>query len=177
MTQLINSGVVYLSKNMDWMYYQLFMLAVMQRSALQRFYREASGATLAKSRRQAKQLTTDLKQKYVQFMNSMWFVKVTEQEQGCDFFKRLQKNMGLFDDMDLLKDAIEELNSMASKRLEDAVNNTLIPLTVGGWFLSIISAILDCFSENEVNAVFIIVIGIFGLYYTFTYWINLFNQK
>lgn len=175
MTQLINCGVDYLSQNMDWMYYQLFMLAVMQRSALQRFYREASGGTLARKRAEAKRLTTDLKQKYVQFMNSMWFVKVTEQEQGCDFFNRLQKNMGLANDMDLLKDAIEELNSMASKGLEDAVNNTLIPLTVGGWFLSIVGAFMNLIPENIRDALIIVLIFI-ALYYTFTYFINRFEQ-
>lgn len=132
MTQLIVGGGSFdevLSQNMDWMYYQMFLLGIMQRSSLQRFYREASGGTLARSRRQASRLASALKEKYVFFMNRMWFTRVTEQVQGCDFFERLQKNMGLSEDMALLKDAIEELNALAGRNLEEAVSHALLPAT------------------------------------------------
>ena len=150
MTQLMGNGNELLSQNMDWMYYQMFLVAILQRSSMQRFYREASGGALKRSRREASRLAVALKEKYVQFMNSMWFTEVTEQEQGCDFFSMLQRNMGLSDDMELLDSAIEELNDLTGKRLEDLINTYILPVTILDFVLSIIDVFIkDVFIRDE----------------------------
>ena len=148
MTQLVDSTAPsFLSRNMDWMYYQMFLLAIMQRSSIQRFYREASGAAVHRANHKAGNLSEALKEKYVFFMNSMWFTEVTEQEQGCDFFDRLRENMGLTQDMELLKDAIEDLNSVTEKNLENAVNNALLPATFIGLALSAFDGLSHLFGQ------------------------------
>ena len=158
MTQLITENAPdFLSRNMDWMYYQMFLLAIMQRSSVQRFYREASGAAIHRATHKAGKLSDALKEKYAFFMNSMWFTEVTEQEQGCDFFDMLQENMGLNQDMELLKDAIEELNDVTGKNLENAVNNALLPATFIGLALSAFDGLSHLFgttadAETGLNA-------------------------
>lgn len=149
-TQLLkNDGSNTFSRNMDWMYYQMFLLAIMQRSSIQRFYREASGTAVHRSRRKASKLSNALKEKYVFFMNSMWFTEVTEQEQGYDFFDKLRTNMALEQDMALLKDAIEELNAVTESNLENAVNNALIPATIVGLIVNTTGGLAYLFTDQD----------------------------
>ena len=152
MTQLVSSDSGFLSRNMDWMYYQMFLLAIMQRSSMQRFYREASGAAVHRANHKAGVLSDALKSKYVFFMNSMWFTEVTEQEQGCDFFDKLRENMGLSQDMELLKNAIAELNAVTEKNLEDAVKNALLPATFIGLGLTAVGALNALFQKPDAGA-------------------------
>ena len=149
-TQLISSDDnSTFSRNMDWMYYQMFLLAIMQRSSIQRFYREASGAAVHRSRRKASKLSGALKEKYVFFMNSMWFTEVTEQEQGCDFFEKLRSNMGLEQDMSLLKDAIAEMNAVTESNLENAVSNALLPATIVGLIVNTTGGLAYLFTTSN----------------------------
>ena len=149
MTQLITSDEGFLSRNMNWMYYQMFLLAIMQRSSLQRFYREASGVALKRSSSVSGKLCSALKEKYVFFMNSMWFTEVTEQEQGCDFFEKLRQNMGLEEDMALLDKALEEMNSVSSRNVEDAISNALLPATFVGIILSAFDGLSHLFYNES----------------------------
>lgn len=132
MIQLLGPDVPdYLITNMDWMYFQLFLIAVLQRCTVQRFYREASGLIRGNGSYDTKRGEA-LKSLYMLFMNQIWFNDVTEQEQGQDFFRRLQKNMDVEKDVAFLDQALSEMDDQAHKKLENIVSRQLLPLSVIG---------------------------------------------
>lgn len=120
----------YLYSNNDWIYFQMFIIAVLQRCTIQRFYREASGLlqthTVKDGHRAAVQ------DKYTLFLNQFWFYEVTEQEQGKMMFARLQKAMKINEDVEFLDRALEEVNQQAENRTATNVNKLLLPLSVVG---------------------------------------------
>ena len=177
MTQFVREdSPEFLYRNMDWMYYQLFLLAIMQRSSIQRFYREASGTVLAGGFRSGK--IGALKEKYAFFMSSMWFTEVTEQDQGCDIFDRIRKNMNLQEGVDLLRDAIGELNAVSEKNLEKAVNDAVVPATLFGLFLSFLNGLwqwsdADClvnFYSHSFWQLIGVCLGLIVVSLVFTFW-------
>ncbi len=144
----------FLSRNMDWIYFQMFLLGIMQRSVLQRFYREASGTSISRRRNKASRLSASLQEKYILFLNRMWFSEVTEQEQGDDLFSSLQENMELEYDKALLDSVLNELASQHSKTINDAINYLLLPLSI----LTIVMDGLALFiSFEDVDKIFTII--------------------
>jgi len=121
----------YLTENMDWMYFQMFLIGILQRCSLQRFYREASGALQIHDHDDKKRRSA-LKDSYLLFLNRIWFSEVTEQEQGRDLFGRLQDNLSVKEDVAFLDEALEELSEREQKRLDSTVNDLLLPMSVVG---------------------------------------------
>lgn len=143
MIQLMShSAPSFMTTNMDWMYYQLFLVGILQRCCLQRFYREASGILISGKGNKAI-LRTALKDKYIVFLNRIWSNEITEQEQGKEMFDILQKNMMLEKDVAFLDQALEELSEQERKALDTSINKILIPLSIIGGVSSIIGLIKD----------------------------------
>lgn len=134
----------YLYANNDWIYLQMFLIAVLQRCTIQRFYREASGLLQSHSQSDSKCRAAVLEQ-YTVFLNQFWFYEVTEQEQGKDMFNRLQEAMNIDRDVEFLNGALEELHQQASNKVETTVNNLLLPLSIIGG----IAACVDLFDMSR----------------------------
>ena len=132
MLMLHNTGApAYLTENMDWIYYQMFLIGILQRFSLQRFYREASGALQIHDKKD-KARRSALKDSYLLFLNRIWFSEVTEQEQGRDLFHRLQENLEVKEDVAFLDQALEELSDREQKRLDSMISEQLLPMSVLG---------------------------------------------
>lgn len=123
----------YLSVNNDWIYLQMFLIAVLQRCAVQRFYREASGLLQTHSFRDDA-LRAAVQDKYTLFLNQFWFYEVTEQEQGKAMFSKLQKAMNIERDVEFLDRALEELHQQHENRTSSMVNKLLVPMSILGGF-------------------------------------------
>lgn len=126
-------GLEYLSANNDWIYLQMFLIAVLQRCAVQRFYREASGLLQTHSRKDDA-LRAAVQDKYTLFLNQFWFYEVTEQEQGKVMFSKLQKAMNIERDVEFLDRALEELHQQQENRTGSMVNKLLVPMSILGGF-------------------------------------------
>lgn len=126
-------GLEYLSANNDWIYLQMFLIAVLQRCAVQRFYREASGLLQTHSRKDDA-LRAAVQDKYTLFLNQFWFYEVTEQEQGKVMFSKLQKAMNIERDVEFLDRALEELHQQQENRTSSMVNKLLVPMSILGGF-------------------------------------------
>jgi len=121
----------FLVSNNDWMYLQMFLIAVLQRCAVQRFYREASGLLQTYSIHDDV-LRAAVQDKYTLFLNRFWFYELTEQEQGRLMFDKLQKAMSIERDVAFLDRALEELHQQQENRTNGMVNRILVPLSVLG---------------------------------------------
>lgn len=121
----------FLVTNNDWIYLQMFLIAVLQRCAVQRFYREASGLLQTRSSRDDV-LRAAVQDKYTLFLNQFWFYEVTEQEQGKSMFSKLQTAMNIERDVEFLDRALEELHQQNENRTASAVNKLLVPMSILG---------------------------------------------
>lgn len=121
----------YLQANNDWHYLQMFLIAVLQRCGIQRFYREASGL-LRTNPWLSNTLRNAVQNKYTLFLNQFWFFEVTEQEQGKALFSRLQQAMNIERDVEFLDSALEEINQQNTNKLGNMVNKLLLPLSIIG---------------------------------------------
>lgn len=126
-----NTPPDFLQANNDWHYLQMFLIAVLQRCGIQRFYREASGLLRTRPWRSSV-LRTSVQNVYTLFLNQFWFFEVTEQEQGKHLFDRLQKAMNIERDVEFLDSALEEINQQNSNNLSNMVNRLLLPLSIIG---------------------------------------------
>lgn len=135
MIMLLSSlkGLEYLAANNDWIYLQMFLIAVLQRCAVQRFYREASGLLQTHSRKDDA-LRAAVQDKYTLFLNQFWFYEVTEQEQGKVMFSKLHKAMNIERDVEFLNRALEELHQQQENRTSSMVNKLLVPMSILGGF-------------------------------------------
>lgn len=123
----------YLVSNNDWIYLQMFLISVLQRCAIQRFYREASGLLQYHSSKDD-QYRAAVQDKYTLFLNQFWFNEVTEQEQGKSMFKKLQAAMNIPEDVQILDTALEELYQQSESRTSGLINQLLVPMSVVGGF-------------------------------------------
>lgn len=130
-------GVEFLSANNDWIYLLMFLIAVLQRCAVQRFYREASGLLQTHSRKDDA-LRAAVQDKYTLFLNQFWFYEVTEQEQGKVMFSKLQKAMNIERDVEFLDRALEELHQQQENKTSGMVNKLLVPMSILGGFCAFV---------------------------------------
>ena len=159
---------LYLTTNMDWIYYQLFLIGILQRCCLQRFYREASGIPLTRKGNKAV-LRTALKDRYIIFLNRIWGNEVTEQEQGREMFDMLQKSMMLEKDVSFLDQALEELNEQERKSLETSINKILIPFSIIGGLATISS--LVPFHESIIEKILVKISTLTDTLSSILYWV------
>lgn len=127
----------FLQTNNDWHYLQMFLIAILQRCSIQRFYREASGLLRTKPWR-SDVLRSSVQNRYTLFLNQFWFFEVTEQEQGKMLFSRLQQAMNVERDVQFLDSALEEINQQNADNLSNMVNKLLVPLSIMGGLWTII---------------------------------------
>ncbi len=127
----------YVPVNNHWLYYQMFLIGVLQRCSIQRFYREAAGL-LQKNYDYEEANSRAVLEKYMVFLNHYWFNEVTEQEQGKEMFKRLQQAMDIETDAEFLDRVLDEVHQQGHNKMETSVNKLLVPTAIlgGVWAFS-----------------------------------------
>ena len=105
-----------LLRHVQTVYFQLVMLALVQRASVMRFSQEVtSKSTLDEpSIKRLSQTLQHLHKKYLQFINRMYFREVTAQEQGIDLYKILCDKMELEKNIKDLNQEIDELHEYVS---------------------------------------------------------------
>lgn len=135
-----NAPPAFLQANHDWHYLQMFLIAILQRCSIQRFYREAAGLLRTKPWR-SNTLRNAVQNKYTLFLNQFWFFEVTEQEQGKMLFSKLQQAMNIERDVQFLDSALEEINQQNANKLSNMVNKLLLPLSIIGGLWTMVDVI------------------------------------
>jgi hypothetical protein len=155
---LTDNRETYVKDHIKTMYFQMIKLALVQRASILRFSAEATRIADLKENENTTQEVSKLQEKYLQFINKIYFREVTAFEQGIDLYEKIHQAMKIERDVKELDREIEELRHYASLREEDRHNRQLRLLTILGSLFLVPGFILGFFGMNlfseklEVNA-------------------------
>ncbi len=134
--------------HMNTIYYQLAVLALVQRASVVKFSAEVTGlADLAKAQSDGKALDRikELYLNYIEFINKIYFREITSQIQGIEIYNQFHKVMRIADDVKDLDGEIQELHNYAEmvkqyqmSRRSEMLNKVGLPLILA----SLIAGIL-----------------------------------
>ena len=126
------------------MYLQMVQLALVQRASVLRFSHEVTRIADLESPGDTSGKVRELYEKYLQFVNKIYFREITAQEQGIELYERIHQVLKLERDVKELDREIDELHQYASLCEDRRKNKQLHILTVLG-ALFIIPAFLTGF--------------------------------
>jgi len=124
---LNSSDEQYLITNMQWHYFQLFLIALLQRCSTLRFYEEAAAImNQSVQNKDIPELCDSLRSQYIIFLNSVWWKEVSLQIQGQEMYRMLSANMEIDDNVKQLDEALSELyeynEGVYQKKISSAMN-------------------------------------------------------
>ncbi len=127
------------------MYMQMAIFALVQRSAILAFSKEA--AELAskvkyKIKKSDANAILAMQERYVDFQNRLLFFEVTAQEQGVEIYKLLQKSLYIEEEKDLLKNQMESLHELANLKYNDNLGRAMHIMTIAVSVFTLLVAIL-----------------------------------
>lgn len=100
----------FLFDNMQWHYFQLFLIGLLQRCSVLRFCEEAAAIMSQSTRhKDVPKLCDSMRNQYIIFLNSIWWKEVSLQIQGQEMYKKLSLNMEIGDNIKQLDEALNEL--------------------------------------------------------------------
>ncbi|RYC70032.1 hypothetical protein [Spirosoma sordidisoli] len=125
-------GAKYVLPHIQTMYFQMVMLVLIQRASLLRFAQEATDlASLSPdSNSRLDRNVEGLYEKYLTFINKMYFRDVTAQEQGIELYDRLAEAIELDKEVDITRRNIDELNKYVALKSESGTKRRLSLLTL-----------------------------------------------
>jgi Mg2+ and Co2+ transporter CorA len=126
------------------MYFQMVQLALVQRASVLRFSKEATRIAALETPGDTTGKVQELHEKYLQFVNKIYYREITAQEQGIELYERIHQVVKLERDVKDLNREIDELHQYASLCEDRRKNKQLHILTVLG-ALFIIPAFLTGF--------------------------------
>lgn len=129
-----------LDMHMNTVYYQIAVLALVQRASVIKFSAEVAGlADMAKTHSDKETLNRikDLYMNYIEFINKVYFREVTSQIQGVEIYNQFHKVMRIADDVRDLDGEIQELHNYAEMvkqydmaRRSESLNKFGFPLLI-----------------------------------------------
>jgi hypothetical protein len=141
-------GLPLLDVHMNTIYYQIAVLALVQRASVVKFSAEVAGlADMAKAQSDNSTLNRikDLYMNYIEFINKIYFREITSQIQGIEIYNQFHKVMRIADDVKDLDGEIQELHNYAEMvkqyqiaRRSETLNKVGLPLVMA----SLIAGIL-----------------------------------
>jgi hypothetical protein len=153
--QLIENDAEYIVTHMKSMYYQVVCLSLAQRASILRFSNEASLIALKTDKKNVSDKVRNLYEKYIQFINCIYFREVTAQEQGIEIYKMMNKIMEIDRDINSLKEEISELHQYTTLidqneklKEEKETNRKINILTIIGTICIIPTIITGFFGMN-----------------------------
>jgi hypothetical protein len=144
----------FLVNHLQTIYYKMSELTLVQRATVQKFSDEA--ADISQLEIQGKQLpdkVAELHRRYIRFVNRIYFREVTAQVQGIELYDKLHEQCRLREQVESLKQEIDELHTYVDQAQEMKRNNRLEQLTLLGTILLPPSLILAVFGVNTINEV------------------------
>lgn len=118
---------------MQTMYFQVALLCLLQRGSIVRFSEEITrlnNETGRKGQRDAE--AQGLYQKYLQFINQIYFREVTPQEQGIELYRLLQDKMEIDREVKSLQSEIQDYFNLLKLQTDERQTEALNLLTMVG---------------------------------------------
>ncbi|WP_027340246.1 CorA family divalent cation transporter [Halonatronum saccharophilum] len=136
------------------MYYQLVVLALVQRASILRFSEEVFNISELEEKKNIYNLVDrirELHKHYIQFINKIYFRDITAQEQGAELYNKLLQAMDTEREIKDLDNEIDELHKYATLIEENERNKRLNWLTIIGALFVIPSFFTGFFGMNIVD--------------------------
>ena len=114
-----------LRQHVQSIYYTMSILCLAQRTSILKFTAEISNlADIAKLQKDEKLMTNikDIYKNYIEFTNKLYFMEVTSLTQGIELYDMIQEQMNIKEEINFLKNEINELNQYVTL-LQDEVRN------------------------------------------------------
>jgi hypothetical protein len=160
----------FVKDHLKTMYFQMVQLALVQRASVLRFSQEATRIANLESPGETTGRVRDLYEKYLQFLNKIYFREITAQEQGIELYERIHQAVKLEREVKELDREIDELHQYASLCEDRRKNKQLFILTVLGVLFIIPDFLTDLGISKPLNL--IITLGIILLAFLSGFWLK-----
>lgn len=138
-----------LFKHFNNMYYEMSLLALIERASILRISDEASKIT-ALDEDEALKNIKKLQRYYIEFINDLYFREVTAQEQGIELFNKLVKMMEIERDVKRLGDEIEQIQKYTSMISNERISMLLRMITYVGLIFTACTFVINVFGNKFV---------------------------
>lgn len=142
-------GLNVLFKHFENMYYEMALLALIERASILRLSDEASKIA-ALDEEEALQNIKKLQRYYVEFINDLYFREVTAQEQGIEMFNKLVEMMEIERDVKRLGDEIEGIQKYTSMISNERISTLLRIITYLGLIFTACTFAIKVFGNNVI---------------------------
>ncbi|HCC69054.1 MAG TPA: hypothetical protein DEP99_04115, partial [Nitrospiraceae bacterium] len=120
--------------HMQRMYYQIAIILLAQRASILKFSDDVSrisseienmkGKEEEKKFKEIAEKVKNLHSSFIHFVNRLWFIEVTPQEQGIEMYNMAVKNMGLTEQLNEVRQEIKELYEFIDMQYEKELNRS-----------------------------------------------------
>ncbi|MGJ0364454.1 CorA family divalent cation transporter [Aliarcobacter cryaerophilus] len=169
-------------KHIQTMYFQIFTLLLAYRATIIKFsddIQNTTNETIQNIEKLSKE-TEDIYEKYLGFLNKLYFKEVTAQDQGIELYNQAMKVMDIEKYMNDLNHEITQLHTYVTMQKEKERNNKLefiskigailLPPTLLAGLFGMNVLTLDETQNNQSLAfVFIIISALIGFFMTFNF--------
>ncbi|AWB30811.1 hypothetical protein [Clostridium botulinum] len=137
-----------LYNHINIIYYEMILLALVQRASILRFSDETSRIASFERKNIYEQIKK-LQEYYIRFVNTIYFREVTAQEQGIELYDKIMELMRIDTEVKRLDEEIDEIQRYVNLETNDRTNRLLNVVTFVGIGVSVISLISSVFSNNK----------------------------
>lgn len=130
-------------------YVEMFSVVLMQRVQLLRFSKKASSLSgrfnpekkfkFWRKRRNVAKSFQKLQEQYIKFKSQMLLFEVTPQEQGYELYRKLQQEMYIFEEKDMLENQLQSLYEYANIVQDRNLNNYVLLVAILTLIATIVS--------------------------------------
>ncbi|WP_243175926.1 hypothetical protein [Clostridium sporogenes] len=128
-------------------YYEMILLALVQRASILRFSDETSRIASVESKNIYEQIKK-LQEYYIRFVNTIYFREVTAQEQGIELYDKLTEFMRIEREVKRLDEEIDEIQRYVTLEANDRTNKLIERLTYMGIIISVIGVVATSYELN-----------------------------
>ena len=139
-------------------YTQIVALCLAQRASIMAFQDKAT--EIAKAMRNIDKKTVrktneliKLQSQYTQFMNEVYFVEITAQEQGVEMYDMMKEAMYIEKEREILESQIDKMSEVANTSLDVDLNHHGLYIAIVALILSVSGSLIDVwgFADNIIN--------------------------
>ena len=145
---LTTKGNILALQHLKTMYFRMVNLVLVQRASILRFSHEVTHISALKKAKDTTKRISHLYERYIRFVNKVYFREVTAQEQGIELYDRIVQVIKIERDVKDLNREIDELHQYASLLEDKRKSNQLHILTVLGALFLVPAFLTGFFGMN-----------------------------
>lgn len=128
-------------------YYEMIVLALVQRASILRFSDETSRIASFESKNMYQQIKK-LQEYYIRFVNTIYFREVTAQEQGIELYDKLTELMRIEKEVKRLDEEIGEIQRYITLETNENTNEFINLITYVGLSVSVMGLVATAFGSK-----------------------------